>query len=96
MARFAPVLEPLEFVSGECSSLSLSLSRLSLSLSLSSLSLSRLSLSLYIYYIYIYYISHIYYFTRKMMFSTFPRFLISRPAHGCTDIKFTESVCFRF
>ena len=33
---------------------------------------------------------------RKMMFSTFSRFLISRPAHGCTDIKFTESVCFRF
>ena len=34
--------------------------------------------------------------SRKMMFSTFSRFLISRPAHGCTDIKFTESVCFRF
>ena len=34
--------------------------------------------------------------SRKMMFSTFSRFFISRPAHGCTDIKFTESVCFRF
>ena len=34
--------------------------------------------------------------SRKMMFSTFSRFLISRPAHGCIDIKFTESVCFRF
>ena len=34
--------------------------------------------------------------SRKMMFSTFSRFLISRPAHGCTDIIFTESVCFRF
>ena len=34
--------------------------------------------------------------SRKMMFSTFSRFLISRPAHGCTDIKITESVCFRF
>ena len=30
--------------------------------------------------------------SRKMMVSTFSRFLISRPAHGCTDIKFTESV----
>ena len=34
--------------------------------------------------------------SRKIMFSTFSRFLISRPAHGCTDIIFTESVCFRF
>ena len=34
--------------------------------------------------------------SRKMMFSTFSRFLISRPAHGCTDIKLTESVCFHF
>ena len=34
--------------------------------------------------------------SRKMMFSTFSRFLISRPVHGCTDIEFTESVCFRF
>ena len=34
--------------------------------------------------------------SRKMMFSTFSRFLISRPAHGCSDIIFTESVCFRF
>ena len=24
--------------------------------------------------------------SRKMMYSTFSRFLISRPAHGCTDI----------
>ena len=32
------------------------------------------------------------------MISTFSRFLISRPAYGCTDIKFTENAteCIRF
>ena len=41
------------------------------------------------------YISRDFYFPKNDVFY-FSRFLISRPAHGCTGIKFTESVCFRF
>ena len=35
---------------------------------------------------------------RKLVISTFSRFLISRLAYGCTDIKFTENAteCIRF